>query len=363
MQDDFRPLPNLSFAFGLRYDLQNYVADHNNFAPRLSFAFSPDKKRKTVFRGGAGYFYDKTGAGAIGDLLRYDGCRLRQIIISNPAYPDPWVSGVTVSEQPVSVVRFAPGIRSPYSLQYNLGVERQLYKSTTLALNYAEIRGVKLFRSRDINAPVPPVYVRPDPSVGRARQIESSAASKSHALDLTFRGNLTRFFNGMIQYTTGRAYNNAAGINSMPADNYDLSGEWSRAEYDERHRFNALATFKIGRMFNIGASAAVTPGRPYSLTSGRDVNHDGIASDRPTGVPRNTLQGPGFATLDLRWSRDFRLQKKEDGPAVTVGLNVFNVLNRVNYAGYVGNMSSPFFGRPVAARPARRMQISVTFEF
>jgi hypothetical protein len=26
-------------------------------------------------------------------------------------------------------------------------VERQLYKSTTLALNYAETRGVKLFRS------------------------------------------------------------------------------------------------------------------------------------------------------------------------------------------------------------------------
>jgi len=39
------------------------------------------------------------------------------------------------------------------------------------------------------------------------------------------------------------------------------------------------------------------------------------------------------------------------------------VLNRVNYSGYVGNLSSPFFGRAVSARPARRVQASLRFEF
>ena len=362
VQDDFRVLPNLSFALGLRYDLQNYVPDHNNYAPRLSFAYSPDRKRKTVFRGGAGYFYDKTGAGAIGDALRYDGQRLLQIIISRPSYPDPLASGA-VTQIPVSVVRFASGVRSPYSLQYGAGVERQLYKSTTIALSYVETRGVKLFRSRDVNAPLAPLYLRPDPLLGRVREIESSAASKSRSLDITFRGNVTRFFTGTIQYAAGRAYNNAAGINSMPADNYDLSGEWSRAEFDERHRFNMLGTFKFGNVFKLGASLAFTSGRPYTRTLGLDVNHDGIASDRPPGVKRNTLQGPGSATLDLRWSRDFHLNRKEDGSAITLGWNVFNALNRVNYSGYVGNLSSPFFGKPVASRPARRMQITLAFEF
>jgi hypothetical protein len=86
-------------------------------------------------------------------------------------------------------------------------------------------------------------------------------------------------------------------------------------------------------------------------------------------VRRNGLRGPGAATLDLRWSKEFFLKagkkgaKQEEGPALTVGLSAFNVLNRVNYAGYVGNLSSPFFGLPVAARPARRMQLNLSFSF
>jgi hypothetical protein len=39
------------------------------------------------------------------------------------------------------------------------------------------------------------------------------------------------------------------------------------------------------------------------------------------------------------------------------------VLNRVNYMGYIGNLRSPFFSMPVAANPARRLQLSVRFRF
>ena len=106
-------------------------------------------------------------------------------------------------------------------------------------------------------------------------------------------------------------------------------------------------------------------GAPYTLTTGRDDNKDGQALDRPAAVGRNTLEGPGFAQLDLRWSRDFYLVKgkKDKGPAVTAGLDAFNVLNRVNYAGFIGNLSSPFFGRAVSARPSRRLQFSFRFTF
>src|SRR5712692_6921880 len=63
-QDEVGVLPNLSLSFGLRYDWQNYLSAHNDFAPRLSFAFAPGKERKTVLRGGAGLFYDTTGPDA-----------------------------------------------------------------------------------------------------------------------------------------------------------------------------------------------------------------------------------------------------------------------------------------------------------
>lgn len=365
VQDDFRLRPNFSLGFGLRYDLQNYISDHNNLAPRVSFVFAPGVKRRIVIRGGAGFFYDRTGAGAIADVLRFDGKRLRQILINDPTYPDPWSPEANPQVIPPSVARFAGNLRDPYSLQYGAGVERQLYKSTTLAVNFIESRGVGLFRSRDINAPLPPIYLsRPDQSMGRVRQIESSALSRSHSLEVLFRGNITHCFSGTIQYTTGRAYNDTSGMNSMPANNYDLSGEWSRADFDQRHRFNLLGTFKIGDLFKLGVSSSLASGRPYSLVLGRDVNNDGNATDRPQGVGRNSLQGPGSATLDLRISRDMKLTgKKERGPTLSLALNIFNALNRVNYSGYVGNLSSPFFGLPVSARPARRMQIVARFEF
>ncbi len=367
VQDNILVRPNFSIGAGLRYDWQNYMGDWNNFAPRISFAYAPDKRRQIVLRGGAGIFYDRTGWSPIADLLRFDGQRLRQVSITDPGYPDPLSSGALLDAQPSSIIRFAPGIRSPYTLQFNLGIERQLSKSLTATANYISTRGIKLFRSRNLNAPPPPAFAeRPDPNIAVLRHIESSADSQAHALELILRGRITRYFNGTVQYTIGRAYSNTGGINSLPANNYDLTGEWSRADFDERHRFNLLGTIEAGEWFNLGLTLSLVSGRPYSLTTGRDDNRDSIASDRPAGVRRNSLQGPGSATLNVRWSKEFRLkesEKEDEGPAFTIGVDAFNVLNRTNYVGFVGNLSSPFFGLPVASRPARRIQLTLGFSF
>ena len=370
IQDEFRMRPNFQISLGLRYDWQNYLHDNNNFSPRVSLAWSPGKS-KTVIRTGAGLFVDRTGPGPIFDLLRYDGVQQRQVLISNPLFPDPTATGAT------NVVRFQAGVKIPYTLQYGTSVERQLAKQTTLTVTYTGLRGVHLFRSRDVNAPLGPLYLaRPNPAFGVLRQIESAGDLESQSLEIGLRGNVTRYFTGMVQYTLGRAYNNiggatadgnraTGGINSYPANNYDLSGEWSRAEFDQRHRFSLLGTVTPGKYFKLGVAVSLYSGRPYSETTGRDDNHDGLANDRPAGVRRNSLQGPGYADLDLRWSRDFFLAsaKKDKGPTVTLGFDAFNILNRVNYVSYVGDVNSPFFGKPIAAQPSRRLQVSFRFRF
>ena len=62
-------------------------------------------------------------------------------------------------------------MRTPYTVQFGGGIERQLHKGASVAINYLGTRGVDLFRSRDINAPAPPLYtVRPDPALGQVRQ-------------------------------------------------------------------------------------------------------------------------------------------------------------------------------------------------
>jgi hypothetical protein len=356
LQDDIRLRPNLSVAAGLRYDWQNYLADHNNFGPRVSLAYAPGRQRRTVLRAGAGCFYDETGDEPIADLLRYDGRRLRQVFVSNPGYPDP---GPLATRAP-NLVRFAPGLRSPYTLHWSFGIDRRLGRSTGAAVTYSGARGVKLFRSRDVNAPAAPHYLRPDPALGMIRQIESSAGLEGRSLEVALRGSMTRVFQGMVQYTLGRYKNDTDGINSLPADHYDLSGEWSRATWEERHRFRLLGSVQPGRWFRFGVSLSLRSGRPYSLTTGEDHNRDTIASDRPPGVPRNTLEAPGAATVDLRWSKEF---STDGGLTVTIGADAFNLLNRVNYNEVVGNLSSPLFGQAVSADSPRRVQLTLRVKF
>src|SRR6266702_6515314 len=50
-------------------------------------------------------------------------------------------------------------------------------------------------------------------------------------------------------------------------------------------------------------------GKPVNVTTGNDENHDGLALDRPGGVPRNRMHGPSFIGFDLNLSHDLPLTK------------------------------------------------------
>jgi len=372
-QDEVRVRPGLSIALGLRYDWQNYVSNPKNFAPRLSFAFAPHKSRKVVFRGGTGIFYETTGQAAIADMLRFNGQTLRRIVLSNPSYPNPFMDAVVAQTLPNSIVRFAPDLCLAYNLQYSFGVETQLQKSTTFTATYVGDRGFNLFRSRDLNAPLPPLYVqRPNPDIGTLREVESEGSLSSNALKLAVRAKISRFFNGMAQYTMSRSYDNTAGIAAFPANQYDLTGEWSRSNFDCLHFFYFYGTLNAPKRVSLGASLSVRSGQPYTLTTGTDDYGTTFANARPVGVPRNSLEGPGSTTLNLRLAKEFSLvtaktgkRKKDEkkGLSATVAVDAFNVLNHVNLGTPVGNLSSPFFARSISAAPPRRLQMLVRFQF
>jgi len=91
LQDDVRVRQGLNLTFGLRYSWQSITDDRNNIAPRFAFAFAPGQKTKTVWRGGAGIFYDDLPRAARRRSLLLDGVRLRQLVISNPSFPNPFL--------------------------------------------------------------------------------------------------------------------------------------------------------------------------------------------------------------------------------------------------------------------------------
>jgi hypothetical protein len=163
--------------------------------------------------------------------------------------------------------------------------------------------------------------------------------------------------------------NDTSGVNWLPPNSYDLSLEYARADFDQRHRFDFIGTFNQGSWANLGVALALYSGRPYSIVTGHDDFNTGTADARPVGVARNSTEGPGYADLDLRWSRDvFRRHgsggaAQTSGQSLTLAIDAFNVFNRVNYSRYIGTLTSPFFGQAIAAQPARRLQLSLRFRF
>jgi hypothetical protein len=171
------------------------------------------------------------------------------------------------------------------------------------------------------------------------------------------------YFTGQATYSLGKTYNNTSGITYFPANSYFPNADWSRSDNDQRNKFDLLGTFEVRKLFDLGTALSLYSGKPVNVTTGSDNNHDALSLDRPPGVGRNSMHGPGYVDLDLNLARDFPLTRAKAGPVATVSLNAFNVLNHPNYVSYVGVVTSPFFGMPVAALPPRQIQLNLQVKF
>jgi hypothetical protein len=363
VEDNVRLRSNLSFAVGVRYYWQNYFHDiAHNFAPRLSFAYAPAAKGGTVIRGGAGFFFDRTGPAPISDVLHFNGVRLKRFILENPTFP---VSESQIANAPKGVVVLDPRQRIPYTIQYGAGIEQQLNAKSSLSANYVGSRGIDLFRSVDANAPMPPDFsTRPNPNLGQVRQLQSEGYQKSSALEVSFRGKPVNFLTGQAQYTLGKTYNNTSGITYFPANSYFPNSDWGRSDNDRRNKFDMLGSLEAGKWFNFGTALSLYSGKPVNITTGNDNNHDGLPIDRPAGVPRNRMHGPTYINLDLNLAHDIHFPRaRKEGPVATISINSFNVLNHQNDTTYVGVVSSPFFGHAIAAQSPRMLQLDLEFKF
>jgi len=419
-QDEMRFWPRFGLLLGLRHELQSNLDDHHNLAPRVALAYTT-ADGQTVLRVGAGIFYQRQPVTVEHQSLLLGGSHLRQIVISNPSFPLVGDPSALANLPPPSVVRMDPNIRAAYAIQTSLGVERKLGRQSYLSAEYTMLRGLELYRMRDINAPLPATGLRPDPNFLNIDQFETSGSSHSHSLNLGFRTSVRGKVQLVSQYTLSHAIDDTSGLSSLPADNFDLRSERGRADFDQRHRFNLAGVLKLPHGFGFGLIASVGSGIPYNITTGFDNNHDTVANDRPSlgnpnapftsfgidgrfigqtpgvlydgakalfagsfltvnandvhwlilpgagNIGRNIGNGPGFVNLDLRSAKRFKLwnnrEKENRSPELEFRLDAFNILNHVNRKNFVGPLSSPFFGRANAAHSARELQASAKFTF
>jgi hypothetical protein len=367
IQDELTLRKNLQITAGVRYQFQTYLNDYGNFAPRVSIAYAPVKN--WVFRSGAGIFYDRTGGDFPVTYKLHNGVNLRQYQVLSPHYPAPLAPGLNLTGYPTNLVRLAAHERAAYQVQYSATVEHQIAGGLTASATYRGLTGIKTFRSRDANAPLPPYTSRPDPTVGSIQQVEAEGRSRLNALDLGLRGAIkggkATWFVGQVQYTLSSFNNNTGGLNWYPQDQYHPDAEYGRADLDRRQRFNMLATIHPDHWLTFGIAAALYSALPYTELAGTDLYKTGLGNARPAGIGRNSLEGNGSASIDLLWDHDFHLNRatKDDAKILNFGVSSFNVLNHTNFTNYIGSIRSPLFGTATTALAGRQMQFGARYQF
>src|SRR5260370_30850852 len=81
-EDDWKPRQNLSVSYGIRYETQNHLGDHHDFAPRVSVRYGVGKK--TVLNTRFGIFYDRYQLNNVITTLESNGTNQIQTQIVGP---------------------------------------------------------------------------------------------------------------------------------------------------------------------------------------------------------------------------------------------------------------------------------------
>ncbi|MBT9333204.1 TonB-dependent receptor [Paracidobacterium acidisoli] len=399
-EDEWKLHPNMTLAYGLRFETQNHIHDHADFAPRLSYSWAigaTDKKAaSTILRAGAGIFYNRFTPDLVLTAERQNGIVQQEYLVENPSYPNfPPPNG---SSSP-TIYRIAPLLHAPYTAEESIEIDETLRKILTLSATWQYSRGIDLLLTRNINAPLPGTFpaspVRPLGTNENIYEYESEGASKRNRLLVRFH--LTT---GPVllygSWTLGWNKANTAGPASFPSNQYDLHADWGRASNDIR------AQGYLGGVINLPWSLQATPflvmqsATPFNITIGQDLNGDAQFNDRPafatdlnrpsvyrtrygnfdadplpgqTIVPINYANGPSQTMLNFTLLRSigFGPAVQDSAPAapaaaggkkkktpverkynLALGFEAQNILNNVNPAPPVGVLESPLFGQYTA---------------
>ncbi|MGA2849632.1 MAG: carboxypeptidase regulatory-like domain-containing protein [Terracidiphilus sp.] len=365
-QDDWKANQFLTLSGGLRWEGQNHIADHSDWAPRVSFAYALDGHRKgttskTVVRGGFGLFYDRFPIASLMDLARYSNGPNVQIqnVINNPlcfsatslaaAQSMPGSNCSASSANPPQLESLDPTYHSPYNEQVGTSLERQLTKTTTLTFTYLHTNGVHQLSTRDSNAyePLPGTTFynsttgpRPNPSFGPIDEIFPEAVFKQNQVIANVNARLKPTLSFFGFYTL----NFADGNTGTASNSYDLKQDYGRSAFVRRNMVFLMGNYTGPFAITFNPFLIAQSGRPFNVTTLTDLTGDNFFNNRPgyaasgscgsgssefvttsfgcldvnpqSGealLPANIGNSPSSVAVNLRVSRSFGIGPKTQG--------------------------------------------------
>lgn len=418
VQDSWRTTDRLTLNYGLRYDFFDYAQpsvknpdpglaalgldtsrihrDPNNIAPRFGFAYKANQAGTTVLRGGYGIYYGRTPSILTGTAFSQNGIQVQTYTLNAatggiPTYPNILSAPPALSRTP-DIYVFSPNYVQPLTHQWSLNVEFQLARDYAVTVGYLGVRGEHLTQTRDINLfpedaslrhPGVGGPARPNPAFGRISLFDSNADSIYHGgfVQLT-----KRFRHGLAlqtSYTFSKAIDDDPDFTSVvvgtddaknPRDTLRPGLDRGRANADIRHRFVFAGIWDINyghalqnrfaramlSGYQFSTIAQLQSGRPFTQTAGSDINNDGnTRTDRPLFVGRNSIDGPGFASVDVRFTRDIGIFEQAK---LRLIFEAFNLTNRANFSTIL-TTPGPTYLTPTATFDPRILQLAAKFTF
>ena len=440
VQDDIKVTSRLTVNLGLRYDFFGNPAgtkanalnsisslpgtplqfnvpkeDHNNVGPRVGFAWDPTGQGKWAVRGGASVSYDVipwnyyTNANPV---------QLQVVLTPTAACagtfgaPPTWCGTTNgsgfLADGGMQGIVFAPPSTAaaaraqtanlmadavaPKVFTWSLGVQREIFKNTTLEVRYLGTRALELPVQLQLNSispfelgalPLPTYFSAADvpatvaltaPNLAQFTAISGNPLLRrrfaadgftngaltieSPVGDSTYHGGavelLHRFSHGLTfraNYTYAKVMDNStndlntSSVNPRrPQDSYNLANEWARSALDVTHKFAMTWLYHLpnpnweNRFAHAAASGweysgsyLFQSGQPVTIQSGVDSNGNlDAAGDRAFFNPAGT--GLTGSTVS-RVCRD----------PVTGATTTNNACSSGNTVGYVANTSGARF--------------------
>lgn len=395
-QDSWKVNSRLTLDYGLRYDYDGEPAPipiGHYVSPRFGFALDLIGDKKTILRGGGGLFYSPVyyQIGYLTNILNDSGQYINQVFRS-PAFPATqtpaaiWALGVSrgklpfgaidandlaalgISTAPRSTGRVVfgldPDYKANYSVQANLGLQRQIYNDLSVEIAYNLVRGVNIQQPVPRNVceagapgctPTPanaaalltrntalfgPLYQAIDPTITQQTIYTSRGNSIYHGMTVSATKRFSNSFSFQGSYTWSKTIDDVTDFGSQFYAPFPTRLFLDRAlsTFDIRHNFIFSGVFRspwknvLARDFTFSPIVYIRSGIPFNIVTGTDINADTRNfNDRLFYIGRNTGIGPNFRSFDARLTRAFRFKGDSDARLEFL-VEAVNLFNRTNFA-------------------------------
>ena len=280
----------------------------SNFAPRLGVSYALTSDQKTILRAGFGMFYNRT---QVNDSIRMGTNApfsytptASNVYFSNPATSNTNGQTATNPSFPASFVALDRSNPIPTSMQYNLGVQRQLSPIAVLSVGYVGDRNYHQSYDADINAvPLSDPHRlaicgsvcgytgttynsnldRNYPGFSHITLETTGTTSNYDSLQAQFTMRITDNLNLTGAYTYSHALDSGSSDLGALSDPYNKDYDRGNADFDRRHiaqfsYYYRLPFFLHGNRleretiagWQISGITTVETGQPQSVTLGYD---------------------------------------------------------------------------------------------